>query len=97
VDPDEIEPASSGESLNPNFPGTTSTDLSVPRPGGRAPASGGHGQAAGRAPNMVTAIAAAIINSSVITHSIVITVIVTISVLTTALAWSERVRRHADR
>lgn len=97
MNPDEVEPASSGPSLNPNLPGTTSADLSAPRPGGYAPASGGRGQAPGRAPNVVTAIAAAIINSSMITHSIVITMIVTISVLTTALAWSERVRGHADR
>ena len=97
MDPDETLPASSGEPLNSNLPGTTSTDLPAPRPGGRASAFSGPGQAAGRAPNVVTAIAAAIINSSMITHSIVITVIVTISVLTTALAWSERVRRHPDR
>jgi hypothetical protein len=95
--PDENEPASSGQSLNPDLPGTTSVDLSAPRPGGCAPGSGGQRQALGRAPNVVTAIAAAIINSSMITHSIVITMIVTISVLTTALAWSDRVRGHADR
>jgi hypothetical protein len=44
------------------------------------------GQGRGGASNVVTAIAAAIINSSAITHSIMITVIVTISVLTAALA-----------
>jgi hypothetical protein len=42
---------------------------------------------------MVTAIAVAIINSSMVTHSVIITVIVTISVLTTALALEWRVGR----
>ena len=42
----------------------------------------------------VTAIAAAIINSFVITHSIIITVIVTVSVLAVALSLGKRVRRR---
>ncbi|HZR52926.1 MAG TPA: hypothetical protein VFB06_25860 [Streptosporangiaceae bacterium] len=40
-----------------------------------------------RVRSAVTAIAAAIINSFMITHSIIITVIVTVSVLTVALSW----------
>jgi hypothetical protein len=40
----------------------------------------------------VTAIAAAIINSFVITHSIIITVIVTVSVLAVALSQGKRTR-----
>lgn len=48
--------------------------------------------------SMVTAIAAAIINSFLITHSIVITVIVTVSALAVALSRDMRIRRHpADR
>lgn len=43
--------------------------------------------------SVVTAIAAAIINSFVITHSIIITVIVTVSVLAVALSPGKRVRR----
>ena len=38
-------------------------------------------------------IAAAIINSFVITHSIIITVIVTVAVLTVALCRAKRIRR----
>lgn len=95
MDPDEIEPASSGESLGLNLPCTTSGDLSAPRPGGRAPTSRVRGP--GRVPNAVTAIAAAIINSSMITHSVVITVIVTISVLTAAFALEWAGAPHADR
>src|SRR6266516_3074882 len=44
--------------------------------------------------NILTAIAAAVINSSTATHSAIVTVIVTVAVLTAALAWSERVRRQ---
>jgi hypothetical protein len=43
----------------------------------------------------VTAIAAAIINSFVITHSIMITLIVAVSVLTVALSLGKRIRRRS--
>jgi hypothetical protein len=93
VDPDEIEPASSREPVDRNVPDTTGGDLRTPMPGGGAPTPRAGGQGTGGASGVVTAIAAAIINSSMATHSTIITVIVTISVLTAALAWSERVRR----
>ena len=41
-----------------------------------------------------TAIAAAIINSFVITHSIIITVMVTVAVLAVALCRAKRIRRR---
>ena len=44
-----------------------------------------------------TAIAAATINSFVITHSIIITVIVTVAVLAVALCRAKRIRRPGDR
>ncbi len=43
-----------------------------------------------------TAIAAAIINSFVITHSIIITVIVTVAVLAVAFSRPKRVRRRPE-
>jgi hypothetical protein len=78
VDPDEIEPASPGEPAGRNLPGTTGADLPAAMPGGHAPTRRAGGQGPGGAPNVVTAIAAAIINSSMVTHSIIITVIVTV-------------------
>jgi hypothetical protein len=83
MDSDQIEPASD----------TTGRDLPAPMPGGRAPTSRAGGQDPGGSSNVVTVIAAAIMNSSMITHSIIITVIVTISVLTAALALEWRVGR----
>lgn len=44
----------------------------------------------------VTAVAGAIINSFVVTHSIFITAIVTVSVLAVALSLRERGRRAGD-
>jgi hypothetical protein len=87
-----MEPVSSCEPGARNLPGTTG-DLPAPTPGGHAPTSRAGGQDPGGASNMVTAIAVAIINSSMVTHSVIITVIVTISVLTTALALEWRVGR----
>ena len=44
----------------------------------------------------VTAVAGAIINSFIVTHSIIITVIVTVSVLAVALSLGERVHRRLE-
>ena len=86
VDPDQIQPGNPGELTGPDLPGAIRGDLPARAPGGRSLTSRARSQDPERAPHVVTAIAAAIISSSMITHSIIITVIVTISVLTVARA-----------
>jgi hypothetical protein len=86
VDPDQIEPVNSCEPVDRNLPDATGGDRAAPSPGGCAPTPRAGGHDSGGASNVVTAIAAAIINSSMVTHSITITVIVTVCVLAAALA-----------
>ena len=86
MDPYEIEAASSGGPADPNLPGAIRGHKRAVVPGGRGPASGGACRGRGDVSEVVTAIAAAIISSAVITHSLIITVIVMLSVLTAALA-----------
>jgi hypothetical protein len=83
---DEIKPASSYELAGRNFPGTVGGDLRALMPGWQPPNPGAGGQEPGGTLSVMAAIAAAIINSAMVTHSITVTVIVTISVLTAALA-----------
>jgi hypothetical protein len=95
VDLDEIEPATFCESVSRNIPSATGGPVPATTPDGPAPAPHAGGRGPRGALNILTAIAAAVINSSTATHSAVVTVIVTVAVLTAALAWSERVRRQA--
>jgi hypothetical protein len=85
MDPYEIEAASSGGPADPNLPSAIRGQQRAFIPGGRGPASGGPCRGRGDMSEVVAAIAATIINSAVITHSIIITVIMMISVLTAAL------------
>jgi hypothetical protein len=86
MNPDEIRGASSCEATGRSFAGTGSGDLRALMPGWQSPSSGASGQDPGNTLCAMATIAAAIINSAVVTHSIIITVIVTVSVLTAALA-----------
>jgi hypothetical protein len=86
MNPDKIRQASCCESAGWNFPGIVGGDLRTLMPGWQPPSSKVGGQDPGGTLSVMAAIAAAIINSAVVTHSLTITVIVTISVLTAALA-----------
>ena len=86
MDPDQIQPGNPGELTDLDLPGAIRGDLPARAPGGLSLTSRARRQDPERAGHVVTAIAAAITSSSMITHSIIITVIVTISVLTVARA-----------
>jgi hypothetical protein len=93
MDPDEIDPATSYGPVGRNIPGAIDGRYPAATPGGYAPAPDAGDRGPTGTANSLPTIAAAIINSSMATHSAIVTVIVTLAMLTAVLAWSERVCR----
>lgn len=87
MDPDEIEPAASGESAGRNNSGVVGGHVPAIPPEGCAPASSTDGRGLRGASNSLIAIAAAVINSSMATtHPAAVAMIITVAVLAVALA-----------
>ncbi len=86
MDPDEIEPAISCGPVGQNIPGAIDGRFPAATPGGCAPAPGTGDRGRTGAANSLPTIAAAIINSSMATHSAIVTVIVALAMLTAVLA-----------
>jgi hypothetical protein len=93
MDPDEIDPATILGPVGRDIPGVIGGRYPAATPGGCAPAPDAGERGSTGAANSLPTIAAAIINSSMATHSAIVTVIVTLAMLTAVLALQERVCR----